>query len=347
MARLWHSGFELGSGTDMFDAISGTVPTFDSGTVASASSIYSLKYASGGTTRYAEVAFSGTSITEFYYRMHFRIDGFGTTFVTPMLPRFMSPSGEQCSIRLNSTGFLVASRNGTALATAGTALSTNTWYLIECHVVLHASTGTFDIKVDGSTSGRGLTASGNTKGQSEAYISAMRLQNADDSKNCWYDDVAINDVSGSFNTGWIGDGTVVIIKPSGAGDTTTLTRGGSDSGSNAGQVDEIPTNDATDYVFSSTATDRDLYAMANTPSGFNTVNAIMLWMRTRLDAAGAGTIAATVKSGGTVNESSTHQAPSSSAYTWKREIYDKDPTDSAAWTTSKLDALQAGVTVES
>lgn len=55
-----------------------------------------------------------------------------------------------------------------------------------------------------------------------------------------YDDIAINDDSGSFQTSWPGPGKIALVKP--ASDTTvTWTKGGSGpSGTNFGGISEVP-----------------------------------------------------------------------------------------------------------
>jgi len=120
---------------------------------------------------------------------------------------------------------------------------------------------------------------------------------------------------------------------------TQLSRGGADSGTNWGQVDERPPNDATDYVFSSTVNQYDLYNIPDL-TGFGSVQAATLWLRAQKDDAGSALIAPMIKSGAVENQAADQALPTSWAFLQK--VYNIDPTDSAAWTVAKINALQIG-----
>jgi hypothetical protein len=157
-----------------------------------------------------------------------------------------------------------------------------------------------------------------------------------------FDDLAINDTAGSINNGRIGDGRVVLLKPTGAGTSTELLRGGTDTGANWSQVNEVPVS-MTQYAYEATAGKRDLYALANIPAGSWTVNACEVLAYALNSDAGAGSIGLTVKSGATTDEGSAQVLTTSAAFL--RRLYETDPNTAAAWTNAAVDALEAGVTV--
>jgi hypothetical protein len=158
-----------------------------------------------------------------------------------------------------------------------------------------------------------------------------------------FDDIAVNDVAGSINNARIGDGRVILLTPSGSGSSTVLARGGTDTGANYSQVNELPPS-LTQYVGSSTAADRDLYAMADisglTIASINVVEEIVLAQNSD---AGAGSLGLTIKSGATTNEATAQALGAAAAYYVSR--WETDPNTSAAWTASAINALEAGVTV--
>src|SRR3990172_6946830 len=56
----------------------------------------------------------------------------------------------------------------------------------------------------------------------------------------WYfDDIAINSSTGSFQNSYPGAGRIVALRPNAAGDSADFARGGTDSGANWSQTDEV------------------------------------------------------------------------------------------------------------
>lgn len=157
-----------------------------------------------------------------------------------------------------------------------------------------------------------------------------------------FDDLAINDTVGSINNGQIHDGRVVALRPSAAGSNTGQTRGGTDTGANWSQTSEVPTS-MTQYVASSVVGTRDTYALANTPAGTWTVNAVEVLAYAQNSDSGVGSLGVTVKSGATTNEGTAQNLAISPQYF--RQLYETDPNTSAAWTVAAVDALEAGTTV--
>lgn len=342
MTRIWHSGFEMGGGTDFLTESqvnsTGTMTIINTQTAGTWSN-YSLNL-----YRDAAIVEIGGTDTEFFARTHFRTNPVSAT--GQLILGFFSPSGEQCSLRGAASGFLRTSRNGTTLETAvASPLSNDTWYTIEVHVIIHGSTGQFQVKVNG-TLVLDPAATQNTKGQSESYSSRFYMGGFGDVNTSQHDDVALNNASGSPNNHtWIGDGAVIGLVPTADG-TIALSRSPG-TGANWDHVDEKPPNE-TDYVFSTVAADRDLYVLADLPVTFDTPHAVMWWMRGKLDVPGAGKIAATLSSGAagtTVTEDGNQQVLGASAYAWKYKMYDIDPADSVAWTGARVNLMQGGVTV--
>lgn len=342
MSRILTCGWEQGH-VDVFDAIG--VPanvSVDSGTVPGSWSAYSAKILGGAD---ANARFDlGASYSEAYFRFRWRVTGANASFYHL---NFMDGTTEQCSLRSDggSPLLLRAQRVGTVLGTASLSTPFNTWVVLEVHIVISATIGVFQVKQDGLLI---IDLSNqNTKNSAGSGFTAVLLNRPPHTSSAFfahYDDFAMNDTVGPPNNSWIGDGGVTVAMPNAAGDVTQLSRGGADSGANWSQVEERPPNDATDYVFGTTAGNRDLYNLPDLAAGQDSVNAVGLWLRATQSDPGSGKIAALIKSGVTENEDA-NQQQLTTAWRYYRKIYDKDPTDAAAWTQAKVNALQAGVTV--
>jgi len=59
----------------------------------------------------------------------------------------------QCDLRVDPTGHLVVTRNGTTLATSTSVLIANVWYRIEFKLKVDPSAGTIEVHVNGSSTG--------------------------------------------------------------------------------------------------------------------------------------------------------------------------------------------------
>ncbi len=198
------------------------------------------------------------------------------------------------------------------------------------------SGGRWVVKVNGETV---IDFTGDTKSEDvttrpvEAwYIQAIQ-------NNCNVDDVVLNDESGASNNSWPGQVRLQAVVPNGAGDVTQLTP---TAGANWECVDEIPPT-GTDYVYSSTVDQYDLYAMGNpVPIGAATIKNVVLQTRAALDA-GSGSIANIIKSG-TVESQGSDEALTEA---WRpiRTVWPTNPDGGGAWTWATIDALQAGLKV--
>ena len=245
-------------------------------------------------------------------------------------------------------GLLRAYRGGSVLlATASTSFAVDTWHVIEWRTqITSASAGVIEVWLDGN---RVINFSGDNTNSSTLNVQSILLGQASSTSLAGttglylaFDDIAINDTAGTINNGRPGDGRIVLLKPSGAGTTTQLARGGTDTGANHTQVNETPPSMA-QYVGSATVGQRDLYALDNlgvAVQSINTVEVIALAMNSD---AGGGFIAPTLKSGATTNEATAIGLSTSAGYV--RSQWETDPNTGVAWTTTAIDSLEAGATI--
>lgn len=325
MARIFQTGYEMNS-TGVGDIVAASAIQTDQ--TRGSWSTYSGR---GGTYSW------DASVSEFYFGF-----GFRNATGTLTLAEFKSPNGTtNVSVVHNATAARMEIRRGTStvLATGTTVISSSVWYYVEGHFVINDSTGQYELKLNGAVD---ITAASSQDTRNDAGANGDKCDRITivNDANVRFDDILVNDTTTSYNAGYAGDTRISAYVPNAAGDVTGLTRGGTDSGNNYGQVDERPPNDGTDYVFGTDTTSYDLYNIPNT-SGVATVQAVTLWVRAAKSDAGAASIAHALKSGGVEDFGS--DVALSTSYAYYRKNYNIDPTDSAAWSPSKLDGLQVGI----
>lgn len=264
---------------------------------------------------------------------------------------FRSPNGVvNCSLGTGTGGQLRAFRGtSTVLGTGTTVLSATTWYYVQYRVVIHDTTGIFVVKLNG-TEEINLTSQ-DTRSDAAA--------GGDTCDRCYFDrltsgqpvfgDFWINSVAGSVNNDYPDNIGIEALVVNAAGGGTQLTRGGTDSGSNFGQVDERPSNDVTDYVYGSTVGDRDLYGFPDTRWG--NVDGVALSVRAQKSDAGAASMGHVLKYDSDANGTADTEATGADmalSNSWSRRTrrYDQQP-DSTNWSPAKVNgsALEAGVKV--
>jgi hypothetical protein len=252
---------------------------------------------------------------------------------------FFDSAGQyQCVLNVNGAVLtLLLGNTATVLATSILPMAGGVWHLLEVrYQVASLTAGTVEVWLDGT---RVINYTGDCVAAANANVQGVMLQLGN---VAFLDDLAINDTLGTLNNGRPGDGCVVLLKPNGAGSNTAQSRGGTDSGANWSQVDEVPSS-TTDYVYSSTVGARDTYALENLPAGVNAVNCCDLVVTALNSDVGTGSIGLTLKSGATTNEG-TAQPLGITPQTF-HQFFEVDPNTSASWTVAAVNALEAGTTV--
>ncbi|MGH8520136.1 MAG: hypothetical protein ACREU9_01560 [Gammaproteobacteria bacterium] len=243
---------------------------------------------------------------------------------------------------LNADGTLAVRRAGSVtLGTTTFGVSAGSTYYIEWKIVISDTVGTVDVVVDGSNK---LSLTGqDTRNAGNATANVVRLGLTSAAGTIDYDDVYICDGTGSApNNTFLGDSRVDYVAPTGAGTTTQLTRGGTDSGANWSQVDEAAPNDDTDYNEHATVGNKDTYAFADITHTPTTIFGIQVLAHAKKDDAGAKSIATVTRS--TSDFDGATQALSTS-YLYYSDIRAVDPNTSAAWTKVNLNAAEHGAKV--
>lgn len=215
VARLWTSGGEWSTGlaidqvAEDLDPNLGAAPNASTTFVRSGSRSFNPQ-----GTGYSAHPFTGALGTTYYIRGYFLTNGSGLQYNTVL---FKSSTILLGTIRLetNNTLSLVFGNSvatpsgGTVVGTYGTALSLNTWYRLE--LAISIGTGSIDYlegKIDGVT-----FASGTNLAISDTVPNGGGFQGDTFADSAWFDDVAINDSTGTSQNTWPGDGKVVLLLP--------------------------------------------------------------------------------------------------------------------------------------
>lgn len=244
-------------------------------------------------------------------------------------------------VRVKPDGTFIVTRNGTTLGTSTATLTAGSYSYIEFKCTIDNSAGAFELRLNGTNI---LSASSqDTQNGGTATANVIRLGYAagiTSSSNWDYDDLYVCDSTGSDNNDFLGDCRVDTYMPSGAGNTTNLTPS---AGSNYQCVDESLQNGDTDYVQSSTATDKDTYAVTDMTHTPTDIYGVQVNLVSKKDDAGARSIAAVTRSGGADYDGATQAL--STSYVVYLEVVEQDPNTSAAWTKTNLNAAEFGVKI--
>lgn len=249
----------------------------------------------------------------------------------------------QCDLRLKSDGNLAVTRNGTTLGTGTTPLALNTYYYVELKIKINSSTGTVDVRVNGtsliSLTGQNTQATGNAT----ANEIALGQFTAVSGVSMYYDDLYICDGAGSTNNAFLGDCRVDCYLPTGNGSNSAFTNNSGNSTNNYSHVNEASQDGDTSYVADLTVNDIDSYAITGLTHTPSSIFGLQTNIIARTDDAGARSIcpllyrSATAYAGTSVALGTSYQD--------KLQIYEQDPATSAAWTKTNLNATEFGLKV--
>lgn len=223
---------------------------------------------------------------------------------------------------------------------SGALASSSAWYWIEMKVLLGsgAANGSIEVKVNGSTVIGPVTSIDTNNGNALSYISF--LGSGGDSR---FDDVIIMDTSGTGMNDFLGDTKIDSLVPNGDGTTVDWT---ASAGSDYQCVDDAlaSSNGDTDYISSSTASQKTQLQMGNFADNPTAVHGLQIRTRSRKTDVGARTYRANVKSGGSTSNGTTLGATTD--YAWRRNgVWTRNPNGSIAWTKSSINAVQVEVEI--
>lgn len=355
MGRLSSIGFEqqtMTAGVEV-DSTTGTAPTIDTSIFRSGAA--SVKFNPAAATSFFTRQFAATSATNnVYVRFYAYFTAFPGANNIALAAIRSAAAGNNLTIRMNTAGtiYLNNEQTATQVGSTSSALSLNTWYRIEFSYVYAG--GAANAYIDGNNFATGTATT-------SIATDTIRLGFIDSATGTYYvDDIAINDNTGSFQTGLPGAGQLVYLWPNAAGDNNAFTvqvGGTAGAANNFTRVKEITPDDATTYNGDALSGDIDDFNIDDTPASIgasDTINVVHVGVRYRaIVAAAEAVFKVRVKkaSAGTVTSSA---AITPNATTWKSNsnavpnsfpltLY-QDP-DSSNWTKATLDTAQVGYTI--
>lgn len=324
MTRIFTEGFEFGV-FNGFVITAGT-PSIVTSPVRSGS--YCIN--ASATSMYRDIL----STNEIYFRF-----GYNTNNNNSAHQRFQWLNGATLlgHIRLEGQHFTAYTSGSTLVSTGSLFIPLNTWFLLEAYIKIDNSVGRIVVKIDGITD---IDFTGDTQPASLTTISRIGLAMPGGIENHYLDDIAINNTVGETDSGWCGDGHIVLLKPVMDGDTLQLIP--SSGSSHWSLVDETPPN-TTDYVSGSVVGEYDLYNLTD----FSVANASVkrIWGESRsLDTvAEGGTVSIGIKVSGEGEDWGT-DSPVLTTYTRVLgKEYRATPSGSTVWTSDNLNNLQVGI----
>jgi hypothetical protein len=220
-----------------------------------------------------------------------------------------------------------------------TTLADGVFHYFEIKCLLHDSTGTIKVVVDGVTE---LDLTGlDTKSTANATVNQIQLLRQ--TAATYYDDLYFCDTTGGAPTNdLLGDVRVECLFPTGNGNSSQLLGSDSNSVDNYLLVDEAAPNDDTDYVGSATVGQKDTYVTGDLTSASGTVYGIQLTPYAKKTDAGTRSLATIARLGGVEVDSAT--TPLLTAYTYHPDIREAKP-GGGVWTVADVNNAEFGVKV--
>jgi hypothetical protein len=270
--------------------------------------------------------------------------GDGTSDTSNWLASISETNTYQLWFRVNTNGTISAMRGNatasTVLGTTSLSLQAGVWAYVEIKATIDPSVGTVDIRING-VSGLSLTGQNTRTSANSTWTNCgfgFFATTTAATVTADFDDLLVMDGSGSYNNAFIGDVTISILNPTGAGNSTDWT---ASAGSNYQCVDEAVVNDDTDYVSSSTLNAKDLYAMEDCAAGAD-IRAVQVVTAMRKGTEGPGKVKHVIRSNSTDYDSA-EISLGGTAYSFNRTIWETDPATAAPWSESGWNAAEVGV----
>ena len=229
--------------------------------------------------------------------------------------------------------------------TAGVVLP-DVFTRIETHYTVDDTDGLFEVRVNGNSL---FSWSGNTDPLATGHIRYLclgKILSTSTNILFYYDDIAVNDTTGTVNNSWCGKGSILLLKPKGVGNYSQFAPS-NNTYDNWEMVDEVPHDGDETYVFSDAADEIDTYEMEElvADKGIDptelVVKAVQVCLTGRYEGVDAH-LAPMLRSGTTDHEGDV-MTMTSSYYRLFDAMFDVNPFTSAAWTYEEVDALEAGI----
>lgn len=332
---VWSCGFDMDPVTaELFDIAGSSGSAITTGTPFGSGRCWQVNGTAGRSF--------GVNLTTFI---------FGVRVFTAALPgtsgilfdiRDVTANASQVTLRVFADGslrFYLGNGTGTPLGSASATglIPLSVWTYVECKVVINATTGSVECRINGNTSPVISAGSLNTKSTANLWVSGLTLTSL--SGNASFDDYYWADTTGAspLDT-YHGNIRVVGDVASGAGAHAQFTPT-NPTNVNYSNTANIPA-DTSKYNSDGTPGDIDSYAFPTIGGGPASVLYINHWYKMELDTAGARTVVPGCRSGGADFFDTTAQTPPNGSYQYFNKPWTVDPNTSAAWTVANAQSAE-------
>jgi hypothetical protein len=241
-----------------------------------------------------------------------------------------------CGIGINQNQQLFLFGNGgpsNVVATVSGIVQEGSWHYVELEATIDSGAGVLNLYKDGLAV---ATFTGNTGTGNASFISfGFSQQDIIGGQQNYvgsYDDVYCKNVA--THEGERRVQSLVPVSDAAVAWTPLV------AGSNYSEVNELPVNGDTSYVYASAVNTQDLYGISSLTGSPTAISAVQVRICARKDDAAGRTLSSVLKSGASVTVGPAFAV--SASYQYIRDIYPNDPNTSALWTGSGVDAAQIG-----
>lgn len=298
------------------------------------------------SARYAYIVTTPEGVATFHFGFAFKMSALPGSigaffnvadFTNTHLILAVTSSGNLRWIRYGSPQLSTTSVTGTTLVTGATTLSTGTYYWISGSLTIDNSAGAITTYINGTADANinGLTGldtqNAGTANIVQVGFSGVEVGNTD------FDDVVINDSSGSSNNTVPADSRVDCHMPDANGNSSSWTR--STGANQYATIDEVAANGDTDYNSTSTLNAVDTVGIEAFKNSGATIDAVQVnWIARKTDSGTCG-ISPVLRINATDNVGT--QKNPGTTYGSARQNYDVQP-DTTAWDETDFNAMEAG-----
>jgi len=354
MARLWSSGFELQSAASgvEWDTTTGS-PAISTTIKRSGAAALRCNTTAAAAYLSHQIAASAAATAHVYMRAYVYVATLPSA--KTMLLAWVDDTNFGYGVRLHPDGKLrIEASNDFAFSSySASSLATGTWHRIE--IDYNDSTDVCTAYVNGTQVA--TLSSADTFGGDRFLVGSFDAVTTD----LYFDDLAINDSTGTAQNGLPGAGSIVHMQPDAAGDNTQWQSSASTTTGTAtvSAINEVTPDDVTTYNRRTTTTTKidDWNLESSSSAGIGASDTITLvehggrygststtaTARTvvkRIKGQAAGTTTSSASTAINVNGWTTHKA---AVPRISNLIAYVNPQTSTAWTPSTLDTMQIGV----
>ena len=265
----------------------------------------------------------------------------GTSIASNDVIRTIEGVTECLVVSCYSGGLIYITRGTTFLGVASVGFRLNTWHYLELKGVIDNTTGTYEVRLDGVNI---LSDTGqDTQGGTNSYINLIQIHRQSSGQEL-HDDLYLLDSAGLTNNDFLGDIQIQTVNPDGDGNRNDFTRVGGGLNNYEAVDDGDTPDDDTTYNHSAVLDEDELYTHSALAGTFDTVYAISVRNHVRKENAGDRSIRALIRSN--TNEAESALSGLSTDWLYLDGIFEVDPQGGGAWTETRVNACEMGMTIE-